>query len=1249
MNFYVTKYIAILLAVVFAACGRFVSPFDHTSESAVSDADLVDVPIVMRPASGGLALEGEDSDGLGLVSASAFNVSLTSCSSGYTATVTQANTVLTAYINDKNCLIKLNSFTASGVAYTPSTTHPFTTWQAGDYTYFQDASSNLIYVTIVSTLSSPLLASNVIVIQFGGGPTAGATSNILTQSESSLAGNHVDSAGFSSPTFQLKVASLNTVSGTNTASLTLTLACTTLMSASKCNNITMPAGDATYTVTYGFAPAISLTQTYTTAQLNNVTLSTTGSVLAPGASSGGVTITNGGMVTNTGAVTVSLNGAGFVTFIQKIVQISGGAYTYNYWNIFIGDQSPAGSVSACSTTFSGGAGTSTNPYLISNATQLGSVNTGACASNSVYFLQINDIDLGGSTLTTWTPVSLTGQYNGGGYTISGLYINSSTTTANIGLFSTINAGAAVSNLTLTSVSISSNGTVGALAGTSSGTITNCQASGTLTVSMSSHAAIAGGLVGYMTGGSINWSNANVAINTNVTGSGGFNASIGGLVGQMDSSVSSPASISNSSARGNLTGSGTGAGSGYYNGGSLVGALPFGTSTMTITNSFATGNQSVTISGTPSYVMLGFIGQQYGGTITGCFVAGSFSFTGTVTNANIGGFAGYTNDVTYSNSYSMVTISNTGTGKNATGGFIAQAGLSTSASTSYSSSPSITGGGTGVTAVFIGQGTVTLTNAYYNNSIGTQTMTGLTGLTPAQMIVSTNFTGFTFGTASSNNWQMPTANPLAALLSPVQVWQCGRNGIVCSNPCATSSFASGAGTSGNPYIVSNAMQLAATSSCTASTVYFQQSQNINLGGSTFPQWIPITLGAQYNGNNYTISNLYVNSTTLVTTGLFSTISSGATVSNLNVSNVNLAFSGSVPGANNTGNVAPIAGTLDNGTVTNCTASGSITISNAGGSGGAAHGGGLIGFMSAGTVSSSSSSVNITHTPTATVGQIHVGGFVGEISSSSAATLTNNYATGNITANSGSSSSESFRSGGFVGQIHANGAVPTISNSYSTGNHTIASTFPSTSNLAVGGFAGFVMNSGFTGNYSAGTITISGNGGNLYLGGFAAWVAIIAGTTITDSYTMTTIDATAASMSGTTQVAGGYIGAVDVTTTITRGYSAVPSITPQTTGTIFTAVNGFIGSNTGGSCSGTCYFYDNTSVPSQSPSITNVTGLTTELQMETQGNYTGWTFGTSSTTNWQIPVSNSLASPTTLLSPVLQWQCTANNTVKTANCL
>jgi len=306
--------------------------------------------------------------------------------------------------------------------------------------------------------------------------------------------------------------------------------------------------------------------------------------------------------------------------------------------------------------FSGsGSGTSASPYMITTCTQLQEMNN----AKSSYYKLANNIDC--SATTTWNsgygflPVGIgssafTGTFDGDGKTISGLYINrtsSSSGAANygqyVGLFG-YTSGATVKNVGLVSVNISGYYLVAGIVGQTYGTsISNSYVTG----SVSGVNNYVGGLVGescYSSSVTTSYSNANISGASYVGGLVGDNyasstisnsyargtvtgtAGIGGLVGQ------SAFSITNSYATGNVTGTS-----------SNVGGLVGYNLSSTITNSYATGNVSGEQAG-------GLVGLNYqSATVQNCYAKGNVSGTGF-----LGGLVG-------SNYYSSVILNSYSTG------------------------------------------------------------------------------------------------------------------------------------------------------------------------------------------------------------------------------------------------------------------------------------------------------------------------------------------------------------------------------------------------------------------------------------------------------------------------------------------------------------------------------------------------------------------------------------------------------------
>jgi len=163
----------------------------------------------------------------------------------------------------------------------------------------------------------------------------------------------------------------------------------------------------------------------------------------------------------------------------------------------------------------GGAG-----FEVYNQATLQKVGTGADGwTKGAQYRQTGNITLSGN----WTPLAstadpFTGDYDGGGYTISGLTVSGDT--ANPSLFGAIGTNGTVKNLALTGVLINSTGYggyVGGIAGRNYGTIQNCSVTG----SVSGYNNV-GGIAG-LNEGTVAWCRA--------AGSVQGSSSIGGIVGR----------------------------------------------------------------------------------------------------------------------------------------------------------------------------------------------------------------------------------------------------------------------------------------------------------------------------------------------------------------------------------------------------------------------------------------------------------------------------------------------------------------------------------------------------------------------------------------------------------------------------------------------------------------------------------------------------------------------------------------------
>jgi hypothetical protein len=214
-----------------------------------------------------------------------------------------------------------------------------------------------------------------------------------------------------------------------------------------------------------------------------------------------------------------------------------------------------------------------------------------------------------------------------------------------------------------------------------------------------------------------------------------------------------------------------------------------------------------------------------------------------------------------------------------------------------------------------------------------------------------------------------------------VWEAGPSGLPIlqgfaagvQNP-QVQSVSPGSGTAADPFKVYNNETLRKVGTGTdgwSLAAHYLQIANIDLDGTG--NWVRVGVSqiaaftGTYDGGGHAISNLTVNNTAEFQ-GLFGYISTGATVKNLGLLDVN------VSGGPRAGGIVGFS----EGTVSNCFVTGTITGGN--------DTGGIVACLT-GTVENCYSATNVT-------GGNNTGGIVGY----HAGTIRNSYATGNISGNS-----------------------------------------------------------------------------------------------------------------------------------------------------------------------------------------------------------------------------------------------------------
>lgn len=334
--------------------------------------------------------------------------------------------------------------------------------------------------------------------------------------------------------------------------------------------------------------------------------------------------------------------------------------------------------------FSGGNGTSGDPYLITTPAELASLNSYLGNTyNNTYFRLENDIDLGVSpynTETGWTPIGTSnhfmGSLDGNNKTISNLFINKTTTYS--GLFGVVNQSN-VYDLTLSDVSVTGSNSVGGFSGAAwNSELSNITVSGDVSSTSGSTGWI-GGIIGDMVLGTGTGLHAeDIAVTAT---SGGSGLEVGGAIGLLRNGT-----VVDSSATGTVTSS-------RGRTGGFVGEIhsDSASNNVVVRRSFA----DVSVTGTIQ--VGGFVGPVYG--LTGSSIISDSYARGNVVGTNlVGGFYGSLhstgNKISISNSYSTGTSSLTGNGFG--GNSLAGALVSNNFWDTQTSGDSTSGGGVGVT-------------------------------------------------------------------------------------------------------------------------------------------------------------------------------------------------------------------------------------------------------------------------------------------------------------------------------------------------------------------------------------------------------------------------------------------------------------------------------------------------------------------------------------------------------------------------
>ncbi len=513
----------------------------------------------------------------------------------------------------------------------------------------------------------------------------------------------------------------------------------------------------------------------------------------------------------------------------------------------------AGDVNVPDSGFGGGAGTTGNPYLIYDVTQLDNVRNHLDAS----YRLMADLSLTG---VAFAPIGTSaapfkGNFDGNHKTIDGLTLTNAAAD-DVGLFGAASYATHITDLTLTNASVTGHDNVGILAGSSHGAVNGVHVTGTVT----GHAKV-GGLLGRADSGNTYDELHDDVADVTVTG----DTTVGGLVGE----ISSASVALRCRSTGNVTGA-------TYVGG-LAGAARCSTSSeRCVYESQASGN----------VVGQSYVGGLVGQTSGAASIERSFA-TGAVTSSGAGQFVGGLigdNAILVANDYATGNV----TGVDAVGGLI--------------------GRNASLVAHVFSSGKVTATtNA--GGLVGKVQSTPLTAVVDGYWDADTSTLGASAGGTGKSTAEMKTAATFGTW-DDATVWSfAGSYPTFRATPkaCVTGAggFDGGDGSAGNPYLIASAASFynircnLSSSFKLANDIDFGGKANVPPVGSLFYKG---GLAGAFDGNHKKLSNwTYFGGSA----GIFGLIASGAGVKDVTVENAIVGGSYNV-GTLAGGAYAPISG-------------------------------------------------------------------------------------------------------------------------------------------------------------------------------------------------------------------------------------------------------------------------------------------------------------------------------------------------------
>lgn len=741
-----------------------------------------------------------------------------------------------------------------------------------------------------------------------------------------------------------------------------------------------------------------------------------------------------------------------------------------------------------------GSGTEDAPYQISTRGDLAAlasaVNSGTSYSG-VYFKLTADIDLGGST-SAWTPIGtqgkpFSGTFDGNGHTITGLYINNTTDeSARAALFGYI-SGATVQDLSVQG-SVTATGQYSRAAGivaetayNSTNSISRCSFSGSV-----SGISNMGGIVGKIDSGSTTvtgCSNSATVTGNNATGTVGSN--VGGIVGSngngtVENCVNTGA-VSGFSKVGGIAGKNYGGTvencvntgavgnteqSSANNSTGKVGGI-VGNNSTEATVKDCRNSGAVTAAGDASEVG-GVVGINSGSTVENCDNSGAVINSGPAIGGGTGAKTGSMGGIVGTNKSSSATGDGVKDCRN-TGDVSVVYIVNHDASTSSVTVTVRVGGVVGWNEAALY--TTTTTTTHCNTVSGcestgavycvsadtgvTRCIGGVAGkndngcvVTDCTFLSTGGNSGLNGVGSSDGTVTNVTASSTLSITLPAPTGILNKSvtgnyywGADTQGNMVRKSFV-GSGTTDDPYLISElgALEVFRNNVNAGIGEYYyahvKLTADIDLGGASNP-WEPIgtpdkPFSGTFDGNNHTVSGLYINVTDQQNLGLFGVISFG-TVNNLTVSGeisvtaTTRMYSGTTLLQNEfyASNIGGIAGS-SSGIINGCSFTGKITAKIDTRTNTDTYGGKAIGSI----VGNNSGTVKNCHSgddDTVLKGLFEVGGIAGNLNGSG--TIESCSFTGTITRSETIGSSGTVTSGSSFGGIVGSSTGGTIRTSES----------------------------------------------------------------------------------------------------------------------------------------------------------------------------------------------------------------------------